>query len=148
MCAHLATDRVSDPVPPVAANPAPTRAPTQPPAPVAPAPPPASGGSPGQVVLFIIENYSTYEILDIRNDGGAPLDIGGWRLDGSRGDDSCTIPGDTVLQPGEVYQVATGDSVPTGNGYKCGNKPIWNNQGETIYLHKADGSIVRQIETR
>ena len=72
----------------------------------------------------------------------APDRKGGWVLFGSKGDDRCVIPGGTVLQPGAGYQVATGESQPSGNGFKCGDRPIWNNDGETIYLLTADG---RQI---
>jgi endonuclease YncB( thermonuclease family) len=111
-------------------------------------PAPMSGEFAGQIVLFIIENYRTFEILGIRNEGDTPLDISGWRLDGSRGDDYCIIPDGAVLQPGEIYQVATGDSMLTANGFKCGSKPIWNNQEEIIYLRAPNGSIVHQIETR
>lgn len=47
-----------------------------------------------------------------------------------------------VLAQGAGYQVATGDSQPQENGMKCGAKPIWNNDGETIYLHGASGLIL------
>ena len=83
-----------------------------------------------------------FEILELRNQGGATVDIGGWALCGSKGDDRCVIPDGTVLQPGAGYQVATGESRPSGHGFKGGDKPIWNNDGETIYLQAADG---RQI---
>lgn len=107
----------------------------------------APASSPGRVTLYIIDNYSTVEVLGLRNDGGSPVDISGARLTGSRGDDSCTVPGGTVLQPGEVFTVATGDGSPQGRGYQCGTKAIWNNNGETIYLRLPDGSGM-QIETR
>ncbi len=119
-------------------------APPQPAATEVPAAAPATGG---RITLYIIENYSTYEILGLRNDNTAPADISGAYLTGSRGDDSCTVPGGTVLQPGQVYQIATGDSQPGQPGYKCGDRPIWNNNGETIYLRLPDGTGM-QIETR
>jgi hypothetical protein len=91
------------------------------------------------VQVVVVVNSSTNEILEIRNTGGAPLDIGRWWLDGSKGEDSCVIPAGTVLAPGAGYQVATGDSEPQGAGVKCGDKPIWNNGGEVVYLHGVDG---------
>ncbi len=121
-------------------------APPQPAATEVPAAAPATITG-GRITLYIIENYSTYEILGLRNDNSAPADISGAYLTGSRGDDSCTVPGGTVLQPGQVYQVATGDSQPGQPGHKCGNRPIWNNNGETIYLRLPDGTGM-QIETR
>ena len=86
------------------------------------------------IALVIIENNSTLEILQVDNRGQQAVDIGGWVLYGSKGDDRCVIPGGTILQPGEGFQVATGDSQPRARGIKCGDKPIWNNEGETIYL--------------
>jgi uncharacterized protein YraI len=94
------------------------------------------------VQLVIVVNSGSNEILEIRNTGVAPLDISRWRLDGSKGDDYCIVPAGVVLAPGAGYQVATGDSQPQGNGMKCGAKPIWNNGGETIYLHGASGLVV------
>ncbi len=91
--------------------------------------------------IEILENASTKEIIGIRNNGAAAIDISGWVFSGSKGDDSCTIPGGSLLQPGQVYQVATGDSQPGSPGYKCGDKPIWNNSGETIFLKTSDGQL-------
>ncbi len=99
------------------------------------------------IALVIIENNSTYEILQIDNRGQQAVDIGGWVLYGSKGDDRCVIPGGTVLQPGEGFQVATGDSQPRMRGMKCGDKPIWNNEGETIYLEAPDGRRI-EIQSR
>lgn len=75
------------------------------------------------------------------------MDISGWVLYGSKGDDRCVIPGGTVLQPGEGFQVATGDSQPRARGMKCGDKSIWNNEGETIYL-EAPGIGRIEIQSR
>ncbi|MBX3050849.1 MAG: lamin tail domain-containing protein [Caldilineaceae bacterium] len=96
---------------------------------------------------MIVENYSTAEILALRNDGASTVDVSGWRLDGSKGDDYCIIPSGATLQPGESFEAATGDSQPRGRGYKCGDKPIWNNSGETIFLKSTDGRVY-QIESR
>ncbi len=99
------------------------------------------------IALLIVVNQGQSEVLGIRNDGNASVDIGNWRLDGSKGDDFCIMPGGTVLQPGEMFTIATGDSQPQGHGYKCGDKSIWNNSGETILLHSTSGQVF-QIETR
>jgi endonuclease YncB( thermonuclease family) len=107
------------------------------------APVPASSPS---VQLVIVVNRSTEEVLEIRNSGSAALDISGWRLDGSKGDDFCTMPAGTTLAPGAGYQVATGDSQPQGAGMKCGDKPIWNNGEETIYL-RGPGGVILSIES-
>lgn len=135
------------PVATVPVPPTPTAAPTQAGQPTA-VPPDTVVTSPDLpgIHLLIIQNVSRLEILEIRNTSPGPVDISGWLLYGSRGDDRCLIPAGVVLQPGEGYQIATGDSQPTARGYKCGDKPIWNNQGETIYLRTPDGQTL-QIET-
>lgn len=117
---------------------APIVVPTATPVIVQPAP---AAGAP-KVQLLIITNNSSAEILELRNGGTAALDIGGWRIDGSKGDDYCKIPAGIVLQPGSGYQIATGDSQPQGAGSKCGDKPIWNNGGESIYVRSPAGIIL------
>ncbi len=99
------------------------------------------------IALVIVENHSTFELLQIDNRGQQAVDIGGWALYGSKGDERCVIPGGTVLQPGEGFQVATGDSQPRTRGTKCGDKTIWNNDGETIYLEAPDGRRI-EIQSR
>jgi endonuclease YncB( thermonuclease family) len=99
------------------------------------------------IVLFIVENRSTFELLQIDNRGQQAVDISGWALYGSKGDERCVLPGGTVLQPGEGFQVATGDSQPQARGMKCNNTSIWNNDGETIYLEAPDGRRI-EIQSR
>lgn len=118
--------------------------PTATPVPVQPTAVPAS--SQVSVSIEIRENASRSEIIGIRNNGAATIDISGWVFSGSKGDDSCTIPGGSLLQPGQTYEVATGDSQPGAPGYKCGDKPIWNNEGETIFLKTTDGQVF-QLKT-
>lgn len=121
-----------------AARTVPIIVPTVTPAPVQPAP---AAVAP-KVQLLIITNNNSVEILELRNGGSAALDIGGWRIDGSKGDDYCKIPAGIVLQPGSGYQIATGDSQPQIAGSKCGDKPIWNNGGESIYVWSLDGLVL------
>jgi endonuclease YncB( thermonuclease family) len=106
----------------------------------------ASTSETGQTIddigLVVIENKSTFEILELHNLGSEPVDVSGWTLYGSKGDDRCTMPASVVLQPGATYQVATGDSQPLGDGFKCGDKPIWSNKGEEIYLESGDGQML------
>jgi len=141
----------------VGAAPAPTA--TQAPAPTAtPVPEPTATDLPASeaaaaepasapaVDLVIIANHNSEEILEIRNVGSASLDLGGWQLDGSKGNDFCVVPRGTTLAPGAGYQVATGESQPQGNGFKCGDRPIWNNNGETIYL-RGPAEFVVEIES-
>jgi len=95
---------------------------------VTPVPAAEPAGAPA-MALVVLVNHNSEEILEIRNVGRVPLDLGGWQLDGSKGDDVCVVPGGTTLAPGAGYQVATGESQPQGAGFKCGDGPIWNNNG-------------------
>lgn len=139
-------DNVSATLPVITDVPALSEQPAQPSAPTESQPAPAAPQGQANVIIYIVENYSTFEIIGVKNTGGGPADVGGWYLYGSKGNDSCTIPGGTVLQPGETYQIATGDSQPSGPGQKCGDKPIWNNNGEVIALLKPGGEVVYQIQ--
>ena len=109
--------------------------------PAIPLPAAVPNGAP-TVQLAIVANHGREEILEIRNTGTGTLDLGGWQLDGSKGDDRCIIPSGATVAPGAGYQVATGDSQPQGAGFKCAGKPIWNNSGETIYLRAPDGLVL------
>lgn len=112
------------------------------PTPVPTQPTVATVSDSAHVTIVVLENRGTYELIGIRNDGVNGVDLSGWVFSGSKGNDSCTIPAGSILQPGQIYQVATGDSQPGTPGYKCGRKLIWNNKGETIYLKSADGQQV------
>lgn len=114
--------------------------PTDTPWPTATAVPPGING----VSLGIIANHGEFEILELRNNGTGDIDVSNWWIDGSNNDENirCTIPPGIVLWPGATYQIATGQSQPTSWGFKCGDKPIWRNDDETIYLHATDGQML------
>lgn len=114
-----------------------------PPTALAEPPPPAGSATIADVKLVKVVNDGMLEIIEIRNLGARPIEIGGWKLIGSVGNDFCIIPVGTVLQAGTGFQVATGNSQPTGVGYKCGDKPIWANDGETIFLQTTDGQEIQ-----
>lgn len=94
------------------------------------------------VVLRVIENSGSNEVLELRNMGRQTVDISGWQLSGSIGDQVCTIPAGVSLRAGQGYQVVSGRSEVTGAGFKCTGAFLWNNRGETIYLRGQN----RQIE--
>lgn len=139
--AWIAAFLVADPPPglPVVAVPTlPLAIPTAPPVPAGPA-------TIGDLRLVVRQNARSNELIEIRNGGAGAIDIGGWVLYGSKGDEHCTIPDGTTLQAGQSYQVASGDSQPIGPGYKCSVDPMWSNEGEIIYLRSPDG---QQIDVR
>ena len=118
-------------------EPVPTPAPTSPP------PPAVSSGDIDGIVLRVVENAGSNEILALENTGRQTVSIGGWQLSGSIGDQVCTIPEDIELAAAQRYEVVSGRSTVTGMGFKCSGAFLWNNTGETIYLRAPDG---RQID--
>jgi endonuclease YncB( thermonuclease family) len=123
----------------VVAAPATSGAATATPVPAVPA---VSNANIDGVVLRVIENIGSNEVLELRNTGRQTVSISGWELSGSIGDQICTIPAGISLRAGQSYEVVSGRSEVTGAGFKCTGAFLWNNSGETIYLRGQN----RQIE--
>lgn len=93
------------------------------------------------VVLRVVENSGTDEILELHNTGRQTVAISGWELSGSTGDQICTIPDGVSLRAGQRYQVASGSAEVSGTGFKCSGSSLWNNRGETIFLRGQNQQI-------
>lgn len=106
---------------------APTTAPP-PPATAPPAPPPAGPtatlppaptGS-GLVITFVDKRD---EYVDIRNDSGSQIDLGGWILRSEKGSQDCGLGG--IIGAGEALRIWAQAGSP---GLSCNfGGPIWNN---------------------
>lgn len=77
-------------------------------------------------LLTIVGVNKDAEYVDIRNDGGAAVDLGGWILRSEKGSQDCTLGG--VIGPGQVLRIwAMAEDAGQG-GYNCGfGSNIWNN---------------------
>jgi hypothetical protein len=72
------------------------------------------------------------EYAKIANEGGAPMDIGGWRLNAGDPGQDFIFPS-FVLQLGQACRVYTNESHPESCGFSFGSgRAIWNNQGDCI----------------
>jgi micrococcal nuclease len=118
---------------------APTRAATS--MPVATPTSAVSEGAINGVVLRVVENSGFNEILELHNTGRQTVQISGWELSGSIGEQICTVPDGVSLRAGQRYQIASGRSDVSGAGFKCTGSTIWNNSGETIYLRGQNQQI-------
>ena len=82
--------------------------------------------------------------MEIVNQGGAPQDITGWVVSGSKGDETYRFPDGYVLGAGATVRLYSGkngvDSPPTDIYWT--DKTVWNNDGETVYLRDAQGDLV------
>ncbi len=114
----------------------PTAAPTQPP-PQPTATLPAAAGS-----LVIIGLDKRAEVVTIRNDGGAEVNLGGWVLRSEKGSQDCALGG--VIGPSQTLQIwALAENAGNG-GYNCGfGSNIWNNDDpDAALLIDPTGAVV------
>lgn len=92
--------------------------PTQPSA----APPPASPGG----ALHIVGVNKVAEYVDIRNDGGADVNLDGWVLVSEKGNQRCGLGG--IIGAGATLRIWAMASDAGLGGYNCGfGSNIWNN---------------------
>ena len=84
----------------------------------------------------------------ISNVGDAPADVSYWHVFGSKdaagGKDDFVFPGNFILEPGQIVTLHSGDDGidnPATDFYWIG-EPVWNNQGETVFLEDRDGNLI------
>ena len=106
------------PVPPVAVPPT-AVPPTSPPQPTA-----TLQTATGSLVIIGVNKSDEY--VDIRNDGGAAVDLSGWTLRSEKGPQDCTLNGS--IAPGQILRIwAMAEDAGRG-GFNCGfGANIWNN---------------------
>ena len=81
----------------------------------------------------------TAETVVISNNGGAPLDLSGWRLVSLRGAQAVEIPAGTVLDPGATLTVASGSSQ---GDVAFGQQHAWHNEyRDSAELRRPDGRV-------
>lgn len=134
------------PLPVPTALPAPTLAPTVPPAPTeAPTEAPAAPGNvqigyiyyDGQVPRVESDEYAV-----IKNVGGSPVNLAGWRLNADDEGQDFWFP-DFVLEPGQECRVYTNEQHSESCGFSFGSgSALWANAGECGHLYDASGAEV------
>jgi hypothetical protein len=122
----------------------PTKAPTKPPTPTftpEPTKPPQA-----LVVIADVYNQSYTEHVKITNKGDGPANMSGWFVHGSKGDEVYTFPNGYILQAGATVRLHSGKNginAPPSDIYWT-DKTVWNNQGETVFLKDAQGTLVHK----
>lgn len=77
------------------------------------------------------------EYVEIKNNGTEAVNLQGYKISGSKGDESYVFP-DLELGAGETVKVYTNQG-----DYSFENtKAIWSNSGETVYLYDPDDNLV------
>ncbi len=118
------------------------------PEPTQPVEPPAQGAA-NVVIKFIfydgvVSRVESDEYAEIVNQGGAPADLNGWRLNAGDAGQDFFFPS-YVLEPGQACRVYTNESHPESGGFSFGNgQALWNNKGECGYLYDAGGGLVSE----
>lgn len=99
-------------------------------------PAPAAGGD-GALVIVAVNKGDEY--VDIRNNGAAAVNLGGWVLHSEKGSQDCALGGS--LAPGQTLRIwaMTGEG-----GFNCGfESNIWNNSDpDAAVLWSPDGTEV------
>jgi hypothetical protein len=84
------------------------------------------------------------EYAEIKNVGGTPVNLAGWRLNAGDPGQDFVFPG-FILQPGQSCRVYTNEHHPETCGFSFGSgKAIWNNKGDCGYLYDATGALVSE----
>jgi len=79
------------------------------------------------------------ETVVIANDGGASVDLSGWRLVSLRGPQAVQFPAGTVLQPGATLTVGSGSSQ---GDIAFGQRYVWHNErSDSAELRRPDGRV-------
>ena len=132
--------------------------PTQPPSVAIPLPPTPTQPTPtqprppgmGNVVISyifydgVVMQVESDEYAQITNNGSAPVNLKGWRLNAGDPGQDFGFP-DFVIEPGQSCRVYTNEHHPESCGFSFGSgRAIWNNKGDCGYLYDATGAMVSE----
>ncbi len=82
------------------------------------------------------------EFVEIANEGDTPVDMSGWTLHDTYGDQRFRWNAFTLL-PNRRIRIYTGEQHPESGGFSFGSSnAIWNNQGDAAELVDARGTVV------
>lgn len=84
------------------------------------------------------------EVVTVRNDGTGAVNMTGWKIVSTVGNQTFTFPAGYTLSAGGTVRVTSGPSaVSNPPGYlKWSGAYIWNNDGDPAELRDAAGSVV------
>jgi hypothetical protein len=83
------------------------------------------------------------EYVELRNDTAQRMDLSDWQLRDQTGRHRYTFPPGTIVLPGAVIRVRSGQGTDTETDlYWNRRAPVWNNEGDTAYLVDAAGTLI------
>ncbi|MBT5016808.1 hypothetical protein HN748_01260 [Candidatus Peregrinibacteria bacterium] len=94
------------------------------------------------IISYVFYDGEVYQVesdeyAEITNDGKGDLDLTGYYIMGSKGEEKYTFP-DLELAPGESVKVYTNQ----GDHSFESEDALWSNSGETVYLYDASGELI------
>ena len=96
--------------------------------------------------IAITKKDALSEVVTIKNNGTAPIDLTDWTLVSVQGDQRFTFE-DYTLAPGESVHVTSGDNTRDGGAYvHWSGRQIWANDGDAAQLVNAKGEIVHAVD--
>ena len=126
-------------------DPAPV-APTPDPAPVAPTPDPApvqADPEPSAAEVQVVSCDASAELVELTNTGGTAITLTGWTLRDEG--PNFTFPLDAVrIGPNETVTLQFGDDGTRPGAIRIADRNVWNNGGDTAFLHDASGALVSE----
>jgi endonuclease YncB( thermonuclease family) len=116
------------------------------PSPVPPTQPPAAAGDVRITYIYYdgqVKQVESDEYAVIKNVGGSPVNLNGWRLNADDAGQDFWFP-DFVLQPGQECRVYTDEDHPESCGFNFHytSSAIWANKGECGHLYDPSGAEV------
>ncbi|WP_232702480.1 lamin tail domain-containing protein [Halobacterium wangiae] len=82
------------------------------------------------------------EYVVFENAGDDSLDLSGWTV-GDEADHSYTVPEGVTLDPGTTVTLYTGSGTDSATELYWGaDAPVWNNDGDTVFVRTDDGELV------
>ena len=108
-----------------------------------PSTPPTTGTSSASGVVITNIDLKA-ELVAIKNDSDAAVNISGWKLVSEVGtNQDFTFPSGTILTPGRTIKVTTGPNATAEPGVFAWTKEnIWNNNGDPGALYDSSGKLV------
>ncbi|MFD1646066.1 lamin tail domain-containing protein [Haloarchaeobius litoreus] len=146
------TTAVPTPSPTPTTTAVPTQTPTPTPTTTTAATTIAGGGSDdSQLSISVHEDAigDEYDNLDdeyvtLTNTGESTLDLSMWQIK-DIADHTYTIPRSVTLAPGESVTLYTGHGTDTDTELYWGrDAPVWNNNGDTVFVFDTDGELVAE----
>lgn len=99
----------------------------------------AAGVSTGNVTIESVDLSG--EVVVIRNNDSKDLDLTGWKLVSTEGNQTFYFPSGFILKAGSTVKVTSGRNASDNPPYqlKWTTSYIWNNNGDTAVLYDANG---------